>query len=591
MPARTESLQIVLDGKEIFDLTEYRVTMGVFDQPGTFSLTIGHPVFFRYLAEAYPPYTPYTLRLAGRLLQTGTIDSLSRAGSKLKTEIQFTGRDVLAPLVDTEISEERQFSEKTFLELTREVFQIVGIDPDVIIASNEANRKAISGQKGASSTDARVPVDTAVEAGFDVEEAIRKADMTANGFAREDGTPYTAEEFEFAALGTGAGTRYDQNVDTAFGNPGSAPGLVTDPALANQAPAPSFTRVSGGDVRLSNSALRAAGYTQEEIDAARRGPPRARKKPQYKTLTAEVGDTWWNFLVGEYRRVGLFLWATADGKVVLSVPNPIQAAIYRIIRKEDINNVLEDSFSHDIKRRFTDYNVFARNGGGRKGVGKILGKFVDDEASNLINRTEDDRQNRTRRRHRAIRDKKCKNGETADNLARRLCCEDRRAAWQLRYCIQGHTIEAIGDDGRALWTPDTIVDVHDDDFGLYGPLYVEKVQYVGQAGSTFTWVYLMRPEDLFFRNEVESTKSVPKKVAEKGINTNVFHAGVYVNKVRGIDNDQDDYFEATGLGKFQGPTDPLDRLEREQAQTSFQEPSGTTSRQTVGGNVFDVEEF
>ena len=100
-----------------------------------------------------------------------------------------------------------------------------------------------------------------------------------------------------------------------------------------------------------------------------------------------------------------------------------------------------------------------------------------------------------------------------------------------------------------------------DDLGVYGLMYVEKVEFVGTENSTHTWLTLFRLGDIFFHEEVESTKKVPKrkKLEPKGINASVFHPGVYVFKTEGIESDQDNSFPATFLEPFNEPFEgPVD---------------------------------
>jgi hypothetical protein len=75
--------------------------------------------------------------------------------------------------------------------------------------------------------------------------------------------------------------------------------------------------------------------------------------------------------------------------------------------------------------------------------------------------------------------------------------------------------------------PDTVVDVQDDDLGVYGPMYVEAVALEGQGNRTISVLSLLRLEDVFFQSEVESSKKATgAKLKPVGINANVFIPGI-----------------------------------------------------------------
>ena len=78
--------------------------------------------------------------------------------------------------------------------------------------------------------------------------------------------------------------------------------------------------------------------------------------------------------------------------------------------------------------------------------------------------------------------------------------ESRRAGFNLTYTVAGHTFPTLGTGERGVWTPDTVVDVDDDEFGLYGSFYVEQVGFRRQPQTT-TELTLLRPADLVFAED------------------------------------------------------------------------------------------
>src|SRR5690606_35689305 len=69
--------------------------------------------------------------------------------------------------------------------------------------------------------------------------------------------------------------------------------------------------------------------TGAETDAGTAGGT-AQQRTVYRTIKAEIGTTWWDFLAAQYRRAGLFLWSDVAGSFVLSRPKPT-SPIYRIV--------------------------------------------------------------------------------------------------------------------------------------------------------------------------------------------------------------------------------------------------------------------
>jgi prophage tail gpP-like protein len=98
-----------------------------------------------------------------------------------------------------------------------------------------------------------------------------------------------------------------------------------------------------------------------------------------------------------------------------------------------------------------------------------------------------------------VRDVNVSTDEQAEFFARRKLAESRRTGWQLTYTVAGHSTRAIGGLGRAVWTPDTVVEVEDDEFGLRDLFYIEAVDF--RRPPTTTTLTLMRTGDLVFGSD------------------------------------------------------------------------------------------
>jgi prophage tail gpP-like protein len=208
-----------------------------------------------------------------------------------------------------------------------------------------------------------------------------------------------------------------------------------------------------------------------------------------QAIQARMGETWFTFLRRYFDRVGFFLWAAADGSPILSEPNSRQPPAYRIVRRRGqfaYANVIEPRFTNDASHRFSTVVVYNHGGGRKLGRAKSVGSATDPEMVSwgII-------------RQLNIRDVNCQNEQMANFLAMRKLAEGRRAGWKLSYTMSGHTTPSLLTGGRAVWAPDTIVQVEDDEFGLNDVFWIDSVRH-SRNPETTTTITLMRPVDLLF---------------------------------------------------------------------------------------------
>ncbi len=214
----------------------------------------------------------------------------------------------------------------------------------------------------------------------------------------------------------------------------------------------------------------------------------------YSEIQAKLGENWLHFVRRYLDTAGLILWAAADGTFVLSEPNINQAPLYQIVRRASLNptqrygNVTSYSFVDDATHRHS-YAVAYSGGGGRAaGRQKSFGNEVDDEMFNLgFNRKI------------SFREASAQNREQCENYCRRKLAEERREGYQLHYVVAGHTlprIDGASPSDTAVITPDTIVQVTDEELGINAqPYYIESVRR-SRSPQTSTEIRLMRPSDI-----------------------------------------------------------------------------------------------
>jgi prophage tail gpP-like protein len=264
--------------------------------------------------------------------------------------------------------------------------------------------------------------------------------------------------------------------------------------------APKFALYSNNDnnrqlvSRVPTAKPQAKGELVEQKET---GATSGAGKLVYQTLKTSVGTRWYDFLQQQYKLAGLFLWATGEGNFALAQPRADQPPAYKILRQRgqlrDHGNILECRFQDDVTNRHAMIIVHGRGGSGKNGRGKIFGHYTDKEmvAYDLHN-------------VRTVHDEDIKSDQEAKYLARKLVAEERRAGWQLEYTMSGHIIPSVvAKDSTAVWCPDMVCRVDDEELDIHGNFYIEAVTF-SRSPETTTTVTLMRPEDLVFADKLFS---------------------------------------------------------------------------------------
>ena len=207
-------------------------------------------------------------------------------------------------------------------------------------------------------------------------------------------------------------------------------------------------------------------------------------------LQSKLGERWYEFVRRHIDRAGLFLWAGVKGDFILSQPNAQQKPAYRIVRQRGKSNnavnVVSAEFQNETTHRYSEIIIYGRGGGRKFGRTKSKGKFTDDEMIAL-----------GYKRPLVLRDANVQSVLQAQFLARRKLAEAKRQGFALTYKLAGHSTPTIDGKDRAVWSPDTIVEVEDDEFAIKDLFYIENVVH-RRAPETTTTIRLMRPDDLIF---------------------------------------------------------------------------------------------
>ena len=442
-------VELWLDGRPILIAKEYDISIAFLQVPNAFSIVIGSGATAVDLLRRFPPGTPFVLKINGIVQFMGFLDGPERQQGEA-TQLQLIGRDALAQLVDDEIEHDRSFVNATFDEITNAAFTSAGYEGISLTYDAAAHRKAVTG----------TPI---------IEEKVEERTFTSKPVSGKD-----TDEKQIVLVSTGeaAGTPFAYDVLTV--RQGTTVVETTQKKLVQKI----------------------TGFKAE------------------KPILWKAGTSHYQALAREYQRAGLFLRAGVDPEGVdpnvflLSQPNPVQTPLFGLIRALDkdppanLVNVVPGRIANLTTNRHAKYIVRGRTGGGKDGRQQIEGVFLDEEMVAL---------GYTKRR--VVVDEHAKTKKQAEFYARKACADARRANRTFTYTVLGrHSLPMLAAPARrALPTPDICVSLVDDEHGMRGIFWVERVRFRASAtGGTFTDFVLMVPDDVVF-GDAELLSAADKK--------------------------------------------------------------------------------
>lgn len=132
-----------LAGEDVVIAESYDIDCSFLTQPAAFAIHLGSDVTAREIAEAYPPRTPFEIRINGRTVQSGLVDGTEISGPP--TSVTIHGRDYLQVIHDAFVRQEKTFTNATFAQLVEGALKDVGYPKATLVFTNTSNRKAITG--------------------------------------------------------------------------------------------------------------------------------------------------------------------------------------------------------------------------------------------------------------------------------------------------------------------------------------------------------------------------------------------------------------------------------------------------------------
>ena len=228
---------------------------------------------------------------------------------------------------------------------------------------------------------------------------------------------------------------------------------------------------------------------------------------EYPIVRTKLAERMIRLLQRHFDSVGLFMWADAFGDIVVGAPNTKQPPLWRIERRRGATPTSSVRRAHhrdSYKERYSEVVIFGKSTGHKYARTTVSGGFVDQELvkAGIIKK-------------RVLRDVNVTSVAHAQHLAKKELASFRRKAWKLEYTVSGHSAPCLltGGQTRAVWAPDTMVDVFDDEYGLSGSYWIEQVIHRRNPKTTTT-LTLLPPEILVFGDHAYgSSTSIQERVA------------------------------------------------------------------------------
>lgn len=212
----------------------------------------------------------------------------------------------------------------------------------------------------------------------------------------------------------------------------------------------------------------------------------------YQVLRTKLAEKYFDLLRKHLDTVGLLLWDSPAGDIVVGRPNWRQAPSARLIRqlgRVATSNIEGHHFREDYSQRLSEVAIYGRTHGRKYNKYTVSGAFTDDEMVNLgIHRVK------------VLRDVNVTSIAHAEAIAKKHLAASRRAAFTLEYQVRGHSTDSTH-GGSLIWTPDIVVDVVDEELGLSDKYYVEGCRYTRDAHGTHTTLKLLEVQTLIFGDD------------------------------------------------------------------------------------------
>ncbi len=217
-------------------------------------------------------------------------------------------------------------------------------------------------------------------------------------------------------------------------------------------------------VAADSGARFAGGITPSEIERLRVNDARP-----------HIGEKVWEYLARHAQRLGLMMWMTADGKLVIGAPDYGQEPLYRLIRRHrsdpaDPNTIIEGGANESLRNRYSHVTVYGHSSGQDEQRTRVREITIDPDWPEAARFD----------RPRFVRDNGARTAEAAAARGLRELMAGKAESLRLSYVLDGH-----GQSG-ALFAQGTMAFVDDEPLGIRDNFFVIGRTFRGDRDSGTT---------------------------------------------------------------------------------------------------------
>lgn len=414
-------ISVEVNGRAIDTWTDYDLDSDLLTPTDGFRLTFaagGEPARRRELKALLVKGSRvkiFAVHEGARSLQlSGVLEEIQTTTTRESgTIFSVEGRDLACFLVDSSCKLGLQQIAATFAATVRNAVQEFGLE---VVVDNSANRDLMTGRA------VRVP------------ESLRNRER-----ARVHGVDPSSYSRSMQRRAARQGIPLDQATGDYAVATSDAVGTSTDSARVTRAQARAATAR-----RTASNGLSPGDVERLRVDEAR---------PQ-------ASETVWEYLDRHARRLGLLMWMTCDGKLVLSAPRYDQPPSARFVlrdesRDEDPNNVLSATVIENVSESYSVVKAFGRGRSDASLARPAIGAtVVDPDLPPDFHKTL------------IVRDKSIRSSNDAVRLANREMAKHKLKGLVVNVVVPNH-----GQNGL-LYATDTIATVVNEPAGVDEDMYV-----------------------------------------------------------------------------------------------------------------------
>jgi prophage tail gpP-like protein len=144
----SDQITLTLNGSQVLIAEAYEIRLSFFEQPSTFSITLGSGDQAKFFLQNFGPNIPFTLAVGNLPLFVGLTTAIEVNGDVNGTTTTIHGRDGMSALLETRLVADKCFSAATYTGLVQAVLDDLKLKQFVLITDTNGvsdNRKKCAG--------------------------------------------------------------------------------------------------------------------------------------------------------------------------------------------------------------------------------------------------------------------------------------------------------------------------------------------------------------------------------------------------------------------------------------------------------------